>query len=372
MRYSFLAIGLACCTLMQAEEPIEISTEAFISENHAQLPLKGSETQNNETLAAYVQGALDATFPNQGVTVTVKNGVLFLSHLPKDKTEASKIVSFARNSVSKPIERSTQKKHTTDGLWFPESTVLFPTQVANPRQIAYSCALRSSDKVTGHWSGPVSFADRFPMYRWTNIWKGDLQLELEAGVFSVFNLSKANYPLINTDYYVGIPLTYKQDDWRGKVRLYHVSSHLGDEYMNSRHHKHAHRKNKSYEALDVSCAYYVLPEWYFFGTLGSVLAADNEYRMGRAYVEYGFEVRGEKKIFDQLFRQPFLSVFLRNAQENNFHEDMTIATGYEWGKITNIGRLVRLFLEYHQGYSQEGQFTKKKSNYLELKLSYGF
>lgn len=375
MNFCFTAVAfltlLSCCDVRA--EAISIESEGLLSiDDHTQIPLNLVNKEEQPAYAAYIQGVLDTKFPENGVTISVRHGVVIFSHLPKDPVLAQAMVSYVRDLVSKPILRNT---HTLTngkrGVRFPESSILYPTQIANPRQIAYSCGWRGSDKIAGHWSAPVSFADRFPIYRWCNLWKGDVQLEIEGGVFGLFNMSRGHFPLVNADYYVGLPLTYAKDQWRGKVRLYHISSHLGDEYILSRR-CHVHRKNKSFEALDFSCAYYVLPELYFFGTLGSIFASDSEFYDGRCYAEYGFEVRGDKKVFEQLYRQPFLSVFCRNAQENHFKQDVTMALGYEWGKLNYLGRLFRAFIEYHQGFSVEGQFSHKKSNYVSLKISYGF
>src|SRR3989454_3153323 len=59
----------------------------------------------------------------------------------------------------------------------------------------------------------------------------DWQLGVAAGVFSEFNMQSSTTDLLNTDYLVGLPLTYRRGSLATRVRLYHQSSHLGDEYM---------------------------------------------------------------------------------------------------------------------------------------------
>ena len=230
--------------------------------------------------------------------------------------------------------------------------------------------MRSGDSIKGSIKAPVDLGAQFPIYRWLDVMKGDMQLEIECCAFSLFNLFSQSHSLINTDFYVGIPVTYAQNNWRARARLYHISSHVGDEYL--LRHKHLNRKNKSFEALDLSGAYYVLPELYFFGTVGSLLASDDEMPQKRLYLEYGFEVRGEKVFFNQLYRSPFLSVFMRNAQDTDFDQDLGLALGYEWGKIQNIGRLFRAYIEFHDGFIPDGQFSRKKSKYVAFKIAYGF
>src|SRR6266480_3084649 len=59
----------------------------------------------------------------------------------------------------------------------------------------------------------------------------DWQLGIAAGVFSEFNMESSTTDLLNTDYLVGLPLTYRHGSLATRLRLYHQSSHLGDEYM---------------------------------------------------------------------------------------------------------------------------------------------
>src|SRR5712692_11646747 len=57
------------------------------------------------------------------------------------------------------------------------------------------------------------------------------QLAIAAGAFSQFNMQATTNDLINTDYLVGLPLAYQRGASAARLRLYHQSSHLGDEYM---------------------------------------------------------------------------------------------------------------------------------------------
>src|SRR5256885_2167766 len=57
------------------------------------------------------------------------------------------------------------------------------------------------------------------------------QVAIAAAVFSQFNLAQPTADLMNTDYRVGIPVTYRRGNLTTRAQLYHQSSHLGDEYM---------------------------------------------------------------------------------------------------------------------------------------------
>lgn len=344
-------------------------------------------------LEAYIQGVLDTRYPDMGVRVTVRNGSILLSHLSSDNEKNESVSRFVKALTKKNVsnvtraEKLREKKRDIEqgkqpkdeptlksqGIWLPQSTILYPTEVANPRQISFSIGARLNDKLGGRWATPVSFGDQLPIYRWTNIRGGDLQLELEAGVFGLFNMNKKkSYPLINADYYVGVPITFAKGKWAFRLRGYHVSSHIGDEWLIEHKKLRKKRKNKSFEAADFSASYNITPKLRVYGTLGSVIFSDKEMHMKPLYLAYGVEVRGPRTDFTQLFGQPFLAMHFQNVQDVNFALDSTFAVGYELGKIQGVGRKVRLFLEYHKGFSPDGQFSRWRTKYIALRLSYGF
>jgi hypothetical protein len=59
-------------------------------------------------------------------------------------------------------------------------------------------------------------------------------------------------------------------------------------------------------------------------------------------------------------------------QELDWNFDGTYRAGYEFSKLQGIGRKFRFYIEYHHGYSYEGQFSKERTHYMQYNLSYGF
>lgn len=80
---------------------------------------------------------------------------------------------------------------------------------------------------------------------------GGWQLGLATGVFSQFEMRAPAYNLINTDFIVGVPLTVRIGRWAARLRLYHQSSHLGDEYLLT---TNPARENLSFEAIELLLA----------------------------------------------------------------------------------------------------------------------
>jgi hypothetical protein len=78
----------------------------------------------------------------------------------------------------------------------------------------------------------VGVADAFPFFRAAAARPGNgIQLGLAGAVFAQFDLGSPSYDLLNADYLLSLPLTFRAGPISGRVRVYHQSSHLGDEFL---------------------------------------------------------------------------------------------------------------------------------------------
>lgn len=100
----------------------------------------------------------------------------------------------------------------------------------------------------------VGLGTNFGLYRWPGRQEDEgWQVSVFAAAFSQFNLDAPSDALINTDYLVGFPLTYKRGHFSMRLRLFHQSSHLGDELLLGPNPPT--RINLSFEAVDLLFAY---------------------------------------------------------------------------------------------------------------------
>ncbi len=351
------------------------------------------ESTSDSYFEGYVQALVDMHYHELRVVVIVKDHEIWLANLPKNALIKNSIISFvsdipgvkevhALNGVPPKDEKIREKyveRPISRGIWFPQTTVLFLPQVANPRQVTYSIGYRQGDKIMGKKAIQISLGDDFPIYRWLDVFWGwgDLQISVESGIWAVFNL----YPepnigdgteLVNTDYYFGIPLTATFNEWAFRLRLYHISSHLGDEFLVN--HPGFIRKNPSFEATDFFASYQLLQSLRLYLGVGAIFDSDPTFRLKPFYLDYGAEFRflGVKFRKQRLFGAFFLAAHFRTYQYLKYDFDGTFVGGYEWSKLQGIGRKFRLFVEYHNGFSLEGQFMKMRTNYISYLLSYGF
>jgi hypothetical protein len=359
-----------------------------------QIPVASFADVSDSYLEGYVQALVDMHYYELQVIVIVHDHKVYLGNLPDNALIANSIVAFIQDvpgvtavEIQAPptdqeiVEKLQQRDFPkVDGIWFPQMTVLFPPLLANPREPMYYVAYRGGDKVVGRKAIAVALGDEFPIFRWRDIlqWGGDLQIGISAGVWALFNFQHINHrngeacELFNTDYMLGIPLSYAVDRWAFRLMPYHISGHLGDEYLCNR--KQTVRCNPSMEALEWVAQYQLNRLLRVFGGPGAVLHSDKGFTIKPFYLVYGFELRawGTKIPYHRLYGTPFLAVFLNHWQERHWKIDASIKTGYEISKLQGIGRKMRLFAAYHDGYSWEGQFFNCRTQYGEFGLSWGF
>ncbi|MEI6531493.1 MAG: DUF1207 domain-containing protein [Chlamydiota bacterium] len=342
-------------------------------------------------LEGYIKCILDEFYTPCNVNVVVKKGHVYLSEVPN-------ICIFRENIIHQikrlpgvcsvqivecppedcpalaPIKWAECHKPRIEGVWFPFllENILFDPFIADPRQVQYSAAYRAGDKAISPVVAAVSFGDEIPIYRWCNVlpWKGDLQIGIEGGLWAVFDMDSPSHDLINADYYCGIPVTYAFKKWSFRSRLYHISSHLGDEYLVL--NPDVLRTNPSIEVLDLYVSYRLNNQIRLYGGIADYFISDPTFRQRPLVFIYGTEIKFVlyEDICRNLIWKPFLAIFLQNKEMNDWRIDQTYAFGVELGQIDGWARKVRFMIEWHDGYSQEGQLQRLSTSYGQLKLQY--
>jgi hypothetical protein len=372
----------------------KVNPEFSVIKRGESLPVENFEHATDPYLEGYIQALIDVHYYEYKVIVVVKDHHVYLANLPRNELVARSIISFVEDlpgvlSVERkdlsPAEMAERQKYTeaprVDGIWFPQSTVLFPPLIADPREPMYAVNYRFGDRVMGRKAVAVSLGDDFPIFRWRHVfYGGDLQISIQAGVWAVFNFSnvpdrkKNTCEMMNSDWLVGVPLTYAHGKWAHRLRFYHISSHLGDELIVD-HPKYLHkRKNPSYEAVEYIASHQFSSGLRLYGGPGIVVQSDETFKLKPFYVKWGAEVRlfGRKLYYHRLYGTPFFIAHLENWQQQHWDLNQFFMLGYEISKLQGVGRKMRLYVEYHRGYSYEGQFFNKKTQYGQVGLSWGF
>ena len=338
----------------------------------------------DDYLQGYLKAFLDINYNDFDMDVKVEDGEVLLYNMPNNDYIKSKVLASVEdftpdNRGVKLNANDASPRKVCKTSWFPQSSLLFTPPLADPRRAEFSIGYRISDSLFSHYVTAGTIGDVFPIYRINNMrlgkLNGDFELAIEPGVWSVFDADDSSFSQINTDYRIGITANYAcQKGLSFRARLYHVSAHLGDEYILKNNITTEMRKNLSYESIDLLAAYNINSDFRVYGGFGVVLASDNEFSIQPLSVEYGAEVKVLKREYagGKLYGQPFLAMHFENSEDDHWNQNSNYALGYEWGRTNCAGRKVRLSAEYHQGYSLEGQFRREQTDYGTLKISYSY
>jgi hypothetical protein len=132
---------------------------------------------------------------------------------------------------------------------------------------------RTLDDPTGRNTNiaAVGLGDNFGLVRWGASRPGDgVQLDVIGSIFAQFDVGSPSNDLINADYIVGFPLTIRRRGFSARVRLYHQSSHLGDEFL--LRDEEFQRENLSFESVELILSQEVGPLRAYIGTERAVPA----------------------------------------------------------------------------------------------------
>jgi Protein of unknown function (DUF1207) len=243
---------------------------------------------------------------------------------------------------------------------------LFRPLVADPRWPHFAASYqRYLDDRQLRDVGAVSFGETFTLFRGGagGAW---WEIGIQAGVFAVFDLAADSMDLVNADYLVGIPLSGRWDDWSAIFRLFHQSSHLGDEFLLR---TQPERLNLTYESVDLRVS-------REFGDVlrlyagGGYLFDQEPATLDPWSIQYGVELSSPWTLGRTRWR-PIAAADLQHREENTWSLDLSLRAGLQLDGVL-ASRNLQILLEYFKGRSPNGQFYKEKIEYLGLGAHFHF
>jgi hypothetical protein len=203
------------------------------------------------------------------------------------------------------------------------------------------------------------------------------QVSVFGAVFAQFNLDANSADLLNTDYFVGPEASVRHGIWSGRLRLYHQSSHLGDEFLLNYAIDHGvRRQDMSLEIFD-GLASMEDTWWRLYGGGGLVIFSgkDPDLAAKPGFFQWGLELRGpEWRPWTWLRSTSLRPVFGANfmsVQANGWNVNSSLNGGFEWGS-PNGGHRVRVLLEFQRGAVLFAQFFLAKTQNFGAVLQFDF
>jgi hypothetical protein len=198
----------------------------------------------------------------------------------------------------------------------------------------------------------------------------DWQLAIAAGVFSQFNMQSSTTDLMNTDYLVGLPLTYRRGAVAARFQLYHQSSHLGDEYIV---HTHAQRVRFSFEAAELLLSD-VVGNWRVYGG-GEYLFTHAPDDLKPGMVHGGAEYRQAQPLvhLGRLAARLVAGLDARGVEDSGWQVGWSLTTGLEFADHLDapvFGWRWRVLLTAYAGPSPYGQFYRDHVSFIGLGVGF--
>ena len=255
---------------------------------------------------------------------------------------------------------------------FPQDQIFCPL-IADPKYPrSFASLLRgtfpSIEKPSGKGTAiaSVGLGDFFGVVRWGGPRPGEgLQLDVVGAIFAQFDLDSASNDLINADYIIGVPLTFRRSGFSVMARLYHQSSHLGDEFL--LRSSPIQRENLSFESLELLASQEIGPLRLYGG--GEHLFRRDPDTVKAKLLHTGAELRSGRAGLVQLVG----GVDLKTTEQHNWAQALSGRAGIELARPSPGGhpvRLVTILLELYKGPSPYGQFFLEDISYVGVGINF--
>jgi hypothetical protein len=342
-----------------------------------------ADTPEDSYIKGYATAILEQQLGIRGVGVRVTNGVITLpptvgdadrSRIVEALSAVPGVVRVEFASAEPPGDTPTARTKAPRYKVLEDLQVgllpggrLFKPLIADPRWPHFGAGYqRYVNDPQLRDVGAVSFGETFALYR-NKLGPSWWEAGIQAGVFALFDLDAPSMDLINADYFVSTFLGYRWEWLSALMRVFHQSSHLGDEFL--LRNRVQNRVNLSYEGVDVKLS--VDLPWGFrvYGGGGYLFDVDpSDLRPGSA--QWGVEFLSPWPAPDAGWR-PVAAVDVQNREENDWHSDVSVRAGLQFDGVL-LTRNLQILLEYFRGHSPNGQFFKEKVDYFGIGAHFHF
>jgi hypothetical protein len=200
------------------------------------------------------------------------------------------------------------------------------------------------DAALGGYVGLLRYGTRDPLQ--PEGW----QLDIEGAAFPRMTLDW-DRDMVSTDFRFGIPISFRRGSFETRFGFYHLSSHLGDEFMIK--NPTIQRINYVRDVLIWGIAIRPHPAWRYYAEAGWAFKAVG----GSEPWEFQFGVDVSPPGPTGGWPDPFVAINARLREEVDFGGNMTVQAGLQWRGET--GELISFGLHYLNGKTDHYQFFRE-------------
>jgi uncharacterized protein DUF1207 len=334
-------------------------------------------------IAGYVTAVLERQFNISPRSLQVKGGIVTIAAgdlLRADRPRIVTALSAVRGVTRVELLEAGQQAPTSPEVAAPAAPAagepseagflptghLFSALIADPRWPHFSASYRYYSNTPGSKNvAAVTFGETLPLYRGSIGAKADWgqwETGVQAGVFAIFDLASQSLDLINTDFFVAAFVGYRVGDFSALGRIFHQSSHLGDEFL--LRETRPNRINLSDEGLDGKLSYDLPLGLRAYGGGGYLIDVEPS-NLRRGLAQAGAEFKSPWALWQGRLR-PVTGVDLQFKEENDWHTDISVRAGLQFENVSVLSRNMQILVEYFKGRSFDGQFFKEPVEYFGI------
>ncbi len=293
------------------------------------------------------------------------------------ETEAVRRVRREKKAVRKSVDPRSMEPGTavtvapavvrTQGEFLPTGH-LFEPIILDPLE-----AQTYGSFLPGYWTEgqkykgsfvPFAFGFAKPFYRRTTQpghseeWVLDLASFTQFEAFRDDATNKAARRIVNTDYKVSIIYNIRRNENNYRIRVYHLSSHLGDDYIFRNKITAPSPNAVNYELLDVTYSRTV-NNWRLYGGAGVVLRKSEERKPLSAQIGTFYKRPSTKAT------RLVGGVDVKFWQQTDFRPGIHGGIGFELGRTQNN---LTFMLEGYSGFRPYSQFEQQQTSWMGIGL----
>ena len=183
------------------------------------------------------------------------------------------------------------------------------------------------------------------------------QVDIEGGTQTRLDPSEHSSPLLAADFRIGVPVTWASGRRQFKTGYYHLSSHLGDEYLLI--NPGARRLNYSRDAVMLGFGYFWTERLRLYGETAYAVRAND---VAEPW-EFQFGAEWAPAQDTGLRGAPFAAANGHLREEVDFGGNFVLQAGWAWRRFPR-GSLFRVGLEYFNGKSDQYEFFDRSEERL--------
>lgn len=257
-----------------------------------------------------------------------------------------------------------------DSSFFFPRTIGYKPLIFDPvesQSYGYFTRMKVEGKSIRGLYAPFSVGFNKPIYRWKNT----SQLNMDISVFTQFDMfgenGKFHRFMKNADYKIGLSYVWHKKNWDFRLRGFHISSHLGDDYLLNNGLEVYKNNPVNYEQLDFISIYKV-KNIKLYGSVGYGIRP--HFRHGNERKRLSFQTGF---MYEKVLRNNnhtfIIGLDNRILEQNNFYPGTMAGMGLGF-RIPDNDRTFYLMIDVYNGHIPYGKFEAQKCRWIGLGFTF--